>query len=177
MAVRVLEYRAVLSAREGLPVVSAVGAREILATPGHVGLLALVPLGRDGEQEEMLGAAVQRIRESGVTPDVRADLLAAASVFAGLRSDAELVQALVRRDEMKESVIYQEIFQEGKTEGKAEGQADAIVHVLERRFGDVPPALRARIFATHDADSLAALLDLALTTASLADVERRLPSR
>jgi hypothetical protein len=43
--------------------------------------------------------------------------------------------------------ITQPYFDKGKAEGRAEGEANILVRLIERRFGDVPPHLRQRIFA------------------------------
>jgi predicted transposase YdaD len=43
--------------------------------------------------------------------------------------------------------LTQPYFDKGKAEGRAEGEANILVRLIERRFGDVPPHLRQRIFA------------------------------
>lgn len=57
---------------------------------------------------------------------------------------------------------------QGKTEGATRGKADAVVRLLEKRFGPVEAALEARV---HDADeaTLDAILDRLLTAASARD--------
>ena len=51
----------------------------------------------------------------------------------------------------------------GEAKGRTEGKADALLRVLEKRFGAVPPRLRDRI-ATADVASLDAWFDRALDT-------------
>jgi len=58
---------------------------------------------------------------------------------------------------------------EGRTRGRTEGKADALLRVLEKRFGAVPPRLRDRI-ATADVASLDAWFDRALDTSDLNSV-------
>ena len=58
---------------------------------------------------------------------------------------------------------------EGRTRGRTEGKADALLRVLGKRFGAVPPRLRDRI-ATADVASLDAWFDRALDTSDLNSV-------
>jgi predicted transposase/invertase (TIGR01784 family) len=52
--------------------------------------------------------------------------MAATYIISGLALEQEIIQKLLRRDIMKESVTYQEILREGMAEGKAEGKAEAV---------------------------------------------------
>jgi predicted transposase YdaD len=63
-----------------------------------------------------------------------------------------LMQEALRRivPEQTEQIMgwfSQPYFDKGKAEGRAEGEANILVRVIEKRFGDVPPQLRQRIFA------------------------------
>jgi hypothetical protein len=58
---------------------------------------------------------------------------------------------------------------QGRTEGRIEGKADALLRVLEKRFGAVPPRLRDRI-ATADVTSLDVWFDRALDVSDLNSV-------
>jgi len=53
---------------------------------------------------------------------VRANLMAATAVFAGLVMEPEMIKTILRRDIMKESAFYQEILLEGRLEGEREGR-------------------------------------------------------
>jgi predicted transposase YdaD len=57
----------------------------------------------------------------------------------------------------------------GRTEGRTEGKADALLRVLEKRFGAVSPRLRERI-ATADVASLDVWFDRALDTSDVKSV-------
>ena len=50
--------------------------------------------------------------------------MAATYVISGLALEKEILQRLLRREIMKESVTYQEILREGLAEGKAVGMAE-----------------------------------------------------
>ncbi len=49
------------------------------------------------------------------------NLTASTAILAGLVLEQEVIQRLLRRDTMRESVIYQMIKEEGLEEGKQEG--------------------------------------------------------
>ncbi|MBI3267686.1 MAG: Rpn family recombination-promoting nuclease/putative transposase [Planctomycetes bacterium] len=55
----------------------------------------------------------------------------------------------------------------GKAVGRAVGRAEALLRILERRFGRVPRALRARVTGVTGISELDRLLDLALEASSL----------
>jgi len=61
--------------------------------------------------------------------------------------------------------------QEGKREGEQEGEARILIRLLQRKFGDVPEAIRRRI-ESADADTLLDWADRILTARSLEDVVR-----
>jgi flagellar biosynthesis/type III secretory pathway protein FliH len=63
----------------------------------------------------------------------------------------------------------QQGIQQGVQQGMQQGQAEMVLRALTRRFGDTPSPLAARIRALPSAQ-LPALLDVALTAASLAEV-------
>jgi predicted transposase YdaD len=49
---------------------------------------------------------------------VQSKLVAVTSILAGLKLDKKLIQLILRKDLMRESVIYQDILQEGLREGR-----------------------------------------------------------
>jgi predicted transposase YdaD len=145
-----------------------------LASECHPLLLALTPLARGGTDPGALDRAVQAIRAAGLPPEERADALTAMTVLGGVHGTRELLYSLVRRAEMKDSVIYQDILEEGRVEGRAEGRAEDILRVLARRLGEVPASLQARVRACTDLDTLDRWLDLAVDAATVAEFERAL---
>ena len=60
---------------------------------------------------------------------------------------------------------------EGLTQGKAEGKAEALLRLLERRFGAVPEVSRARVLAAPVED-LDAWIDAFVSASSLDDAIR-----
>jgi hypothetical protein len=58
---------------------------------------------------------------------------------------------------------------EGRAEGKVEGEAKALIRLLEKRFGVVPPHLRDRI-SSADASSIEAWFDRALEASDMPSV-------
>lgn len=52
------------------------------------------------------------------------NLTASTAILAGLVLEQEVIQRLLRRDTMRESVIYQMIKEEGIEEGKQEGKQE-----------------------------------------------------
>jgi hypothetical protein len=72
---------------------------------------------------------------------------------------------------MKESQIIKQWEEEararGKARGRAEGMAEVLLHVMEKRFKQVPKDLRDTVLAIRDADRLLALADAALSARTL----------
>ena len=57
----------------------------------------------------------------------RSNLAAATGVLAGLVLDKGLIRQILRRDVMRESVVYQEILQEGELIGEQPGEQRGIL--------------------------------------------------
>jgi predicted transposase/invertase (TIGR01784 family) len=73
---------------------------------------------------------------------------AATYVIAGLALDKEIIQRLLRREIMKESVTYQEILLEGMAEGEARGKAKGLVE------GEVKAANQIALNMLHSGISI-----------------------
>ncbi|GAA6620470.1 Rpn family recombination-promoting nuclease/putative transposase [Scytonema sp. NUACC26] len=54
------------------------------------------------------------------------NVTASTAILAGLVLEEKVIQQLLRRDLMKESVVYQSIQAEGRTEGRTEGRAEGL---------------------------------------------------
>ena len=146
-------------------------ARRVLGG-GLRGLIPLVPLmkGETGSPPlvQSLEAAT-RVADN----EERSNLVAAIAVLAGIRYPADLIHGLIRREAMKESVIYQEILAEGLAEGREEGREEGrregrreglvrhILGTLTRRFDGVPLDVEQRISQVADFSHLDELADLA----------------
>jgi predicted transposase/invertase (TIGR01784 family) len=108
------------------------------------GLYPFATLAQTDEPEAILRTVAARIEEIGAGR-VQADLAATASILAGLVLNRDLVKQILRRDIMRESVIYQDILEEGEVKGRV-GEARALViRQLTRKLGNVSPNLLAKI--------------------------------
>ncbi len=77
----------------------------------YPGLLPFATLGQSESPEEMLRQVTQ-IVDQIEDPTTQANLMAASAILAGLRLENEVIQRLVQRDIMQESVIYRSIQKE-----------------------------------------------------------------
>ncbi|MCP4398890.1 MAG: hypothetical protein GY801_16520 [bacterium] len=140
-------------------------------------LFPFVPV-MQGEPEDVREAE-QRIYQSSLTEEDKADLLTAMTIFAGLK-DRNLARQLVerRRDIMIQSAAYDIIKQEGFEEGKQIGiqqgrqqmlqsQRKAIAEILETRLGVVPLTIVKALKTVEDTDILEELHRKALTVDDL----------
>ncbi|MEH2247611.1 Rpn family recombination-promoting nuclease/putative transposase [Nostoc sp.] len=89
----------------------------------YPGLFPLAVLGGTDDRASRLQQVAQEII---AIPDQRlqSNVAAATAILAGLVLEKGLIQRVLRRDYMRESVIYQEIEAEAKAEGRAEGKAE-----------------------------------------------------
>jgi predicted transposase/invertase (TIGR01784 family) len=87
------------------------------------GLLPLAILTKSEEQIIRLREVAQRL-DTIENQGMRANLMAATAVFAGLVMEPEMIKTILRNDIMKESAFYQDILQEGRLEGKLEGRLE-----------------------------------------------------
>jgi predicted transposase/invertase (TIGR01784 family) len=87
---------------------------------------------------------------------VRANLMAATAVFAGLVMTPEMIKTILRNDIMKESAFYQDILQEGhqkgRQEGRQEGEVALLMRLLVKRFGNVSESIESRLTQATIAD-------------------------
>jgi predicted transposase/invertase (TIGR01784 family) len=116
------------------------------------GLLPFAVLSQTNDREEVLREVARRVEE---IPKRRSqsNVAAASAILAGLLLEKETIHRILRRDIMRESVIYQEIESEaetrgearGKLEGKLEGEQSLILRQLIRRIGNVPVEMRSQV--------------------------------
>jgi len=98
----------------------------------YLGLYPLVPLTRLENPKETLQQVVQRIR-SIPQAQTKADLLFGVWLISGLKEGIRSwLEGLIRREEMIESPLYQEIIQEGKLIGLEEGELIGLEKGLEK---------------------------------------------
>jgi predicted transposase/invertase (TIGR01784 family) len=86
------------------------------------GLLPFAVLSQTDDREGVLREVTRRVEE---IPERRSqsNITAASAILAGLLLEKETVHRILRRDIMRESVIYQEIEQEAEARGEARGEA------------------------------------------------------
>ncbi len=116
------------------------------------GLWPFAALSQTTNRAEVLRDVAHRVE---AIPDrtVRSDVLAASGILAGLLLEKETIHRILRRDIMRESVIYQEIESEaeargetkGEVRGKLEGERSLILRLLNRRIGSISPAQETTI--------------------------------
>lgn len=115
------------------------------------GLLPFAVLSRVRNQSEALQQVATQLK---TIPDRRtqSNITAATAILAGLVLEKGLVQQILRRELMQESVIYQDILQEGRQEGIQQGLQQGIeqerfliVRLLTRKVGEIPEEVRSQI--------------------------------
>jgi predicted transposase/invertase (TIGR01784 family) len=116
-----------------------------LAAPG---LLPFAVLSKTIDQVEVLRQVAQRV-ESIPEPQSQSNVAAASAILAGLLLEKEVIHRVLRRDIMRESVIYQEIEAEAEARGEAKGKVEEglnlILRQLTHRFGAIAPETEAQI--------------------------------
>ncbi len=131
----------------------------LLASPG---LLPLATLARTDSPQtllEQVAVQVSMIEEAAT----KQSIAACTQLMAGLVFEEELIRQLFRREEMRESVIYQEILREGREEGR-QSELRLVIRLLTRRLGTISPELQSQIqqlSLTQLEDLGEALLDFA----------------
>ena len=102
------------------------------------GLLPFAPLTQTTEKVQVLRDVAQRVDQIE-DRRVQANISAATGILAGLLLETEVSHQVLRRDIMRESVIFQEIETEaearGEARGKLEGELTVILRLLHRRLG------------------------------------------
>lgn len=87
---------------------------------GAPGLLPFAVLSQTEDPEMVLNRVKEGIEDLKDTR-TQNSVTAASAILAGLVLKENVIKKILRRDIMRESVIYQEILQEGRLEGKQEG--------------------------------------------------------
>ena len=112
------------------------------------GLLPFAVLSRVTDRSEALQQVATQIE---VISDRRmqSNVTAAAAILAGLVLEKGMIQQILRREIMQESVIYQDILQEGlqkgRQEGKEEGERSLILRLLAHKFGEISKEAQSHI--------------------------------
>ena len=134
------------------------------------GLFPFAILAQAEKQENLLRQIAQEIEQISDSRE-QSNLAASTAILAGLVLKKDIIQRLLRKDIMKESVIYQEIWSEGLQEGRQEGEANLVLRQLNRRVGDISPELLPNI-RSLDLEQLENLGEALLDFQSLQDLEQ-----
>jgi predicted transposase/invertase (TIGR01784 family) len=138
------------------------------------GLYPFASLTQTDDPESILRAVAARIEDIGVSK-VQADLAATASILAGLVLDRDRVKQILRRDIMRESVIYQDILAEGEVKSEAKWRVEEarglVIRLLTRKLGNVSPSLLAKI-QTLSLERVESLGEDLLDFTSIANLEQ-----
>ena len=116
-----------------------------ISTPG---LYPFAALSRVSNRLEVLRQVATQLE---TIPDRRmqSNVTAAAAILAGLVLEKGMIEQILRREIMQESVIYQDILQEGlqkgRQEGKEEGERSLILQLLTHKFGKISKEARSQI--------------------------------
>lgn len=146
---------------------------------GLTSFLPFVPILKGGESRRMVSRAVEQLRAD---PNI-AELEPLLAFFASFVLESKVVRQIMRWDMtiLRESPWYEEIFQEGLEQGMEQGlergleqglergQANALLRVLERRFGALPADLVVRI-RRLPGEQILPIVDVALEAPSLTAV-------
>jgi predicted transposase/invertase (TIGR01784 family) len=120
------------------------------------GLLPFAVLSQTDDQEGVLREVARRVEEISERRS-QSNVAAASAILAGLLLEKETIHRILRRDIMRESVIYQEIELEAEARGEArgetrgrqagiqEGELVIILRLLTRRIGTIAPPLETQI--------------------------------
>lgn len=149
------------------------------------GLFPFATLAQTDDRALMLQQVSQQIDQIA-DARVQRNVAASTAVLAGLVLERGLIQRVLRREIMKESVIYQEwraeALAEGKAEGKAEGRAEGraegmqrernlVMRQLTRRLGNLPADL-AQTIQDLPIDTVEAIGEALLDFSELNDLVR-----
>jgi predicted transposase/invertase (TIGR01784 family) len=138
-----------------------------LSSPG---LYPFAVLTQPDKAEETLRNVAQQLNTTEELPQ-RDNLSAATGILAGLILNRNLIRQVLRKEIMKESVIYQDIL----TEGKQEEALMLLTRQLSHRFGVIEPSIQMRLQGLSLKQLEALSLDL-LDFSSVEDLETWLNS-
>ena len=123
------------------------------------GLLPLAVLTQSSDPELKL-RQVAEVLETIKDTRIKANLMAATSVFGGLVLNPKLIKTILRSEIMKESAVYQEILQEGEQRGLLKGK-------LEGKLETIPLLTRLGLSIAEIAEELD--IDVALVNQFIAN--------
>ena len=149
------------------------GAQELLSQAPPA-LWPLVTLTRDGATETVVKQARDAIEgRTDLSLAERADHLAVLWFMAEAEHvPVQVMRAYISEERLMASTLYQSALEKGKTRNKAE----TIIRILTHRMGSADPAVRERIRALSDAETLTVWYEEALQAVD-AEGARRLAEK
>ena len=100
---------------------------------------------------------------------IQSDLAATAAVLAGLVLDRDRVKRILRREIVRESVIYQDILEEGLERGLQQERA-LVVRQLMKKLGNLSPEIQTQL-TSLSIERVEALGEALLDFTTLADLD------
>ena len=165
---------------------------ERILDAGHSGLIPFTPLMKPPEgvvSDAWLHQCIHTARTRPIARSYRADYLAGMVALSELVYDSETISAIIFKegimDILRESSLFQsltqqsreESFEQGREEGERRSTIEAILDVLEIRFGlNETHSLFARIAAIDNVQHLKQLHRAAVQVSNLDDFGRMLDS-
>jgi predicted transposase/invertase (TIGR01784 family) len=123
------------------------------------GLLPLAVLTQTPDRAQTLRQVATAV-EAIADKRMQSNIAASAGILAGLTLKQDVINQVLRKEIMQQSVIYQEwrqeFLQEGRQEGRRQEALAILLRQLNRRFGSVAPEIESQVQAL----SLAQLEDL-----------------
>jgi hypothetical protein len=83
------------------------------------------------------------------------------------RGSQDIWREALRGWNMKDSQIVKQWEDRARAEGEVRGEAEMLLHILEKKFKQVPKDLQDAIFTTNDKERLYNWADLAVSARSL----------
>ncbi len=110
----------------------------------NLALLPLAPLARTNSPEGLLAQLSEKIATIS-SGELRQNLSSCTQILAGLRFDKDLIRQYLRKETMKESVIYQDIWEEATREATQKEAYSLVIRQLNRRLGEIDSSLKEKI--------------------------------
>lgn len=121
--------------------------------------LALLTDDASSRLPDVVGRFAERAVNESASPTDASLLLSCAFILMGLRYDKVLARSLFAGVQtMRESSTYQAILEEGEEIGVLRARREALLELLQERFGAVTPELEAKVRAATDVVKLQAAL-------------------
>ena len=138
-----------------------------------IGLLpftALMKPPADTPAEAWVERCIQTTQQASVDKETRGTLLFALSLFGSLVHPPELFQNPISEAIMKESPFYESVVQRSIQQGATSAKREAVLKLLEHRFGSVPQSIANHIAQLHHISHLDALFEKAMRAETLDDI-------